>query len=154
MQPQDQFDQQFNTLVATLSAWTEGLQSCAEVSSEQNGDFWRLRLDPHLPTACPVEVIVHRSQTYDIMIGPEAYEGLTLQRFSGIQPMLEAVVRGCVTTLTTRSAATNSTIGFETVLTNGANELWRQSRPAQPADARAPTDTVISTRHYPPYRRA
>lgn len=151
MQSQDHFDRQFDDLVAAFEAWAERLRGVAEVSAERSSAFWRLRAEPHLQAACPVELIVHRNQTYDIMIGAEAYEGLTLESPDALLPLLDAVADGRACTTMRRSAATDTLLEIETILMPTSAPIWRRSRNI--LTYAGGCEAVTTTRHYPPYRR-
>lgn len=159
MLPQDQFNRRFDDLVASLSAWSDALRDTAELMTEVTQTYWRLRLDPQAAGACPVEIILHRNQTYDMMIGQESYEGLPLDAIETVQQVVAAIARGEVMTRITRSAATDQPIGVSTVVGHEESPLFERTRsvthPLSPAAPRnvAVSDAVTHRRHYTPYRR-
>jgi hypothetical protein len=150
MLPQDQFDPRFDTAVASLAAWAATMRDAAEVTIERTASFWRLRLDPLSAGACPAEVILYRHQAYDVMIGPEAYEGLALDSPDAINPILEALVGGAVTTRTARSAATGESVEVHTMVGPPSNPLFSRTRTLAAAGA---GHAISSVKHYLPYRR-
>jgi hypothetical protein len=154
MLPEDVFRRQFDETIATLERRSKGLRTVADVTVETAGDYWRLKLEPFIANACPIEFILHRDQTYDVMIGPEAYERRQGLSPSAYEALLDAVVAGRVTTRRRSSAATGLEIETETVVDLGHDEgIWRASRDA---DGRRPghnRDGVVADRHYVPYAR-
>lgn len=150
MQPQDQFDRRYEETIAALGAWADAVKDVAEVTIERTASYWRLRLDPASSGACPAELILHRNQTYDVMVGPEAYEGLALASFEGLRPLLESIVAGTVATLTRRSAMTHRIVGIETIVGAAHASMFAQTRRLSPA---SPTD-LSTVKHYLPYRRS
>lgn len=150
MQPQDQFERRYEAATIALVAWSETLKDVADVIVERAASYWRLRLDPKASGTCPVEVILHRSQVYDVMIGSESYESLPLDDPDRLQPMLAAIAAGHVVTRTRRSAMTNRLVEIATVIGSANNPLFERARTtgAMPA----PSD-LVAERHYVPYRR-
>lgn len=149
MLPRDQFDRRFDNVVAALTAWAETLADVAETTIETAPAFWRLRLEPLASGPCPVEVILHRSQTFDIMVGGEAYEAEPLSDLDGIKPLLAAIVAGDVATKEIRSAASNRLLETATLVGPLTNPLFERS-----IRSGAESETAITAvKHYPPYRR-
>lgn len=159
MLPQDQFDRRFDDLVASLTAWSDALRDAAEVATEATQTYWRLRLDPQAAGACPAEIILYRTQTYDMMIGQESYEGLPLDAIETVQQALAAIARGEVMTRMTRSAATDQLMAVTTVVGHEASPLFERTRSlSHPLSSAAPctaamSEAVTHRRHYTPYRR-
>jgi hypothetical protein len=152
MQPQDIFRQQFDEVTARLGVLAAGLTDVAEVTRESTASYWRLRIEPKTATACPVELILHRNQTFDVQIGSEALEGLSIESLDLFEPLLSAVVSGAV--LTRRYASTSTGIDYaaETIIGPRDRAVWQHM-----SRNRAPTidlsTCVVSERHYTPYRR-
>lgn len=150
MQPQDQFDRRLDATIAALTAWSETWCDVADVTIEKTSAFWRLRLDPKAIGACAAEVILHRRQTCDWMIGNETYEGLPLDDLDAILPVLDAVTAGTVTTRSRRSAMTDKATEIATVVGDRRAPRFERRRTISPTSG--PGD-VASERHYLPYRR-
>lgn len=151
MLPRDQFDRRFDTVAAALLAWAETLRDVAEVTIETTPAFWRLRLDPCANGPCPVELILHRNQTFDVMIAAEAYEGEALRGLGDLEamePLLAAIVAGNVTTETVRSSATDRLLTITTVVGPAAAPLFQRTRNSGIAGS-----GIVAVRHYPPFRR-
>jgi len=149
MLPPDQFDRRFDTVLAALVAWADRLRDVAEVTTETAPAFWRLRLDPLAIGPCPVELILHRNQTFDVMIAAEAYEGEPLADLDAIEPILAAIVAGNVATKTVRSTATGRLLTTTTVVGLAATPLFERTR-----NTGVPVGAgIVAVRHYPPYRR-
>lgn len=156
MQPLDVFRQHFDTAVQTLEQWAGRQRDVAEVVVERAAGFWRVSLLPLSPTACAIELILHRNQTYDIMIGGESYEGLAVASLDDFEPLLAAIVDGRVRTRYDHRGATNALAGVMTEVMIDGGKVWQQARVVGSVATRAQTDpSVISReRHYAPYRRA
>lgn len=150
MQPQDQFDRRFDATVEALAAWAATMRDAAEVTTESTATFWRLRLDPRAAGGCPAEVILHRHQTCDWMIGAEAYEGLPLDTLDAIQPLLMAIAAGEAATITTRSAMTNRLVEVSTRVGDADMPIFARARTVSRA---AVAGDVTEAKHYLPYRR-
>lgn len=151
MQPQDHFERRYEAATIALAAWGETLQDVADVIVERAVSYWRLRLEPNASGACPIEIILHRGQVYDVMIGSESYESLPLDDPDKLMPTLEAIAAGQVVTWTRRSAMTNRPIEIATIVGAAPNPLFERSRTTGALPV--PSDIVVE-RHYVPYRRA
>ena len=132
-------------------AWAELLQAVADVIVERAVSDRRLRLETNASGACSFEVILHRGQVYDVMIGSESYESLSLDAPDKLKPTLEAIAAGQVVTRTRRSAMTNRPIEIATIVGAAGNPLFERARIT--ADLAAPSD-LVAVRHYVPYRRS
>jgi hypothetical protein len=142
---------------ARLQATVEGLRyyvpSIADVAHcEEYSDhgFWKLAVQPFTAGACPVELILHATQRYDILAGSESFEDCQIVSLDHFLPILDAVAEGRVKQLTYFSIATGSEIARETQIACSFGS-WRDGSGDLAALAR---DGVrVETRHFLPYRR-
>lgn len=154
----DMFRTALAPIVAGLEAWADTLAGVAAVEHGQEGTFWRLALQPIAPAACPVEIIVHQRQTYDVGIGPESYEDLPLEDLGRLLPLLQAVAAGRVVTRSWTTLATGALGMVETIVemdVAGRSDTWQRERVLLgPNSAGVRATGRARDRHYAPYDRA
>lgn len=151
MRPDDAFRIELEATVRAAEAWCQRHRDVAAIALEPAPAYWRLGARPHAPSACPVEVVLHADQSWDLAIGPEIYEGLTDQPLSRLLPLLEAVSAGRVVTRSVRSATTGLPLSVHTLIAIGDGEAWQRVRVL--GEAPAETRTVNQDRRYVPYRQ-
>ncbi len=151
----DAFRPQLHAAIETLRAWSRGLADCATIDEAEAADHWRVTIAPHAPAACPVELILHAGQRFDIAIGPETYEDQPLDDIALFASLLGAIAEGRVVTRTWSTQATGAVVETETVidLSGDGGAKWAGSR-ADPVLGRLTTRDACEarTRHYAPYR--
>ncbi len=152
MLPDDTFRVELEHTVRAVEAWCRGLADVATFESETADSFWRMRCRPKAPSACPVEVIVRRSQVWDLDIGPETYETMAGQPLATLMPLLDAIAAGRVITRTVRSPVTGRPLSVHTIIAPGEPGEWQRARTID--EAPAGTATVHQDRRYVPYRQA
>jgi hypothetical protein len=155
MQPHDVFRRQFDATVAALGRFAESLADVARVSMEATPDYWVLTLDPHAATACPLELVLHRAQVFDIAIGGESYDGRPSLALDAFEALLAAIVAGRVVLRVARSLVSGRIVRVTSVVAPGsAHEMQFAGMPTDAALAASPELEVITAeRHFTPYRR-
>ena len=154
MQSDDLFRLGFDNATARLAAWAERLGDAATVQTENLGQYWRLSLVPHAANACPVELILHRdTQSFDIQLGQEAFEGHRVEAFQLLEDILMSVVAGHVVTQQLCSPGSGSLLAVETRVSLATGEAWSGLRLTDIGAQRPTHDAIIRARHWVPYRR-
>jgi hypothetical protein len=151
MQPNDVFERDYVATVTRLEAKLQGLARVARIDTELTRNFWRGRIDPHAVNACRLELIVYRSQHYDITIGPETYEGRMVQSLGTFEGLLDAISSGHVITRRWRSATTGALIRVETRVSMADGSVWQDSHEHCPSSSDA---LEMRDHHYVAYARA
>lgn len=147
----DAFRNRLHETIRTLRARCEELKSVASIRETETEDYWGVWLCPHAPTACPLELILHRDQRYDVTIGSETYEHLSADELALLPRLLDSVADGTVITRTWATRATGMTHSIQTIVPLDGS-LWQASEETAVA-ARVPRDDCLATdRHYAPYR--
>ena len=124
MQSDDAYRNELHALIRELRAWIEGFAEIVEYEATEAADYWRLAVMPRAATACPIELILHRNQRYDMTIGRETYEDRPIESLGLFQPLLQAIVEGHVITRTWTTLATGAHHSVETIVDLGG-EIWR-----------------------------
>jgi hypothetical protein len=104
--------------------------------------------------ACPVELILHRTtQSYDLQVGGESWEGLRVNSLDDFVPLLEAIMAGHVVTRAFHAALSHALLRIETTIDapNGPALCLDRTTPVGRRLPRA--DALIRDRHWLPYRR-
>lgn len=139
--------------VDRLRSWAAAHADCAEILDEESRDYWRLLIRPHVASACPIEIVVHRDQRFDAQIGDEVYESRPVERFDHFAPLFEAVAGGKVITRTWATAGTGSLHSVETIIDIGDSEIRDERINAAVANFAGRDACVAIDRHWLPYRR-
>jgi len=141
-------------LLATIESLRYFVPSIADVARcEEQSDtgFWKLTMSPQTAGACPVELILHSSQRYDIMVGNEVYEDREIVSLEHFVPLLEAISEGHVKERTYYSIATGALVS-RTTFVRYQFGVWQDGSFLSdvPVD-----DNALSweDRHFLPYRR-
>ena len=154
MRADDAFRTELHTTIRALRAWSDTLIDVAQRDIAEADAHWRLRLAPHEPAACPVEVVIYSDQRYDAAIGSEVYEDLPATDLSTLLPLLQAIFDGKLVTRTWATLATGAHLATATIAETTAG-TWMNEHVneaiARIADREA---TSVRDHHYAPYRRA
>jgi hypothetical protein len=154
MQSDDTFRRAYETTIAQLVTWAEQQRDASRVECENEQNFWRLRLEPLVTAACPVELIIHRpTQRFDIQIGPEGWADIAIERLSIFQPMLVAIVAGRVVTRTWLSTSSGVLLQTDTELALVDGTQWMRSRMSTLGQQLSAAQRVSKVKHWVAYRR-
>jgi hypothetical protein len=149
----DTFLAKLSQTVASLRAWTGFVADVATVEYAETDDCWHLGLTPHVPNACPVELLMRRDQRFDLRIAGETYEDRPIATLDLFQPLIEAIADGRVITRHTVSRLTGIVHATSTVVTLADGTVFEDGR--QNPDAPRLRDPPLERRdiHFVPYRR-
>jgi hypothetical protein len=142
-------------LLATIESLRYFVPSVADVAqSEEQSDtsYWKLSLTPHTAGACPIELILHSSQRYDVMIAAEAYEDREIASLDMFVPLVEAITAGRIVERSWFQLTTGAKTARETLVSMGNGKVWQDGSGL--GSVRGHEDTVrCEDRHFLPYRR-
>ncbi len=153
MQPQDVFNRGFADATAAIDAWLPSMAAHAAIEREQAERYWRVRLTPHQPNACPVELMLSREQVFDCDIGPESAENQPITDLGLFLPMLRAVTEGRVLLRRWRAQATGSELVRELVVDLAPEQSWSMRRRIRAGNATTEASAVACDQVYVAYRR-
>jgi hypothetical protein len=156
MLPDDTFRARLRSAIGRIKATLARLSTVAHVDETETDKYWRIAVEPVARNACPFELIVHvERQSFDIVIGPEAYEGCPVDGDALLPAMVEAIVAGDVTTRRWTSANTGAPHSVDTIVPLPDGSDWQRSRLEGPAARAIPAASRICDDHrYAPYARA
>ncbi len=154
MQAHDVFNRAFDDATAAIEAWLPTIARDATVDRERTEQYWRVRLTPHQAEACPVELMLSRSQMFDCDVGPESAVGLHISDLGLFLPLLKAVVEGRVVLRTWSALATGSELVREMIVDVATAQQWTVRRLVQAGAAATEATAVASDHVYVAYRRA
>jgi hypothetical protein len=155
MQSDDVFRKAFEAASTRMTSWAEQQRDGAAVDYERSVDFWRVSLVPRAHNACPVELMLHRpTQTYDLQIGPETWEGQPVGDLEQFIPLLEAIVAGRVVVRNYVAAQSGVTLRVATIVmpTDAAPVTYDRVTPFGVRLTGA--EALVREQHWVPYRRA
>lgn len=155
MLPDDVFRTQFQATAAALVRWAESIRDVADAAVGEGHGFWKLTVAPHVPGACPFEMIVRSGQRLDISVAGETYEDRPMPAVERLLGVAEAIGEGRVVERHWRSQMTGTLVLVETIVRPGAGEAWcerRMLRPLVPAPDKE-GQAEFCDRHFLPYRR-
>lgn len=142
-------------LLATIESLRYFVPSVADVAQheEQSAQgFWKLSMTPLTPGACPVELILHETQRYDVMIASETYEDREIASLDIFVPLMEAITSGRLIERSWFSLQTGTQVARETLITLPKGALWTDG--SKPPDVEGRNqDFRFEDRHFLPYRR-
>jgi hypothetical protein len=153
MQPQDVFNRAFDDATAAIDAWLSTVAGTAIVDREKTDTYWRLRLTPHEDTACPVELMLSRAQTFDCDIGRESAEAQPITDLGIFLPLLKSVTEGRVFLRTWSSLATGSEIMREQIVRLSDAQMWSIRRMVRAGSAATEATAVARDHVYVGYKR-
>ncbi|MEQ1576779.1 MAG: hypothetical protein ABL894_03925 [Hyphomicrobium sp.] len=142
-------------LLATIESLRYFVPSVADVArSEENSSsgFWKVSMTPLTHGACPVELILHGTQRYDVMIGSETYEDREITSLELFVPLMEAISAGLVLERTWFSLSTGAKIGRETIVTLPKGSIWQDGSGMKGVCGQE-DKLRREDRHFLPYRR-
>jgi hypothetical protein len=145
----DTFRAYFDRTAAALTAWRGHVIDVAACAVVIENRVLRLALRPKTPLACSCELLLYPQQTYDIAIGPEVYEDVTLDGREDFLPLLTALTDGRVVTRRNVSAVTGRLVSIDTIVSIAGGREWRRGRMIAAPDE----ETIARDHHYLPYRR-
>lgn len=154
MLPDDLFRSRLQTTITALKYWAPSIADSARVEESETGNYWKLSVTPRLANACPLELILHFDQRYDLAIGGETYESLPIESFDIFMPFVEAVASGRVVQRRWVSRLTGLERSVEMLVTLAGGGIWRETRgtstPLPPLDD---DGTELKEKRFLPYRR-
>lgn len=155
MRSDDAFRRAFEQATAELAMAAAALEDVATVTVERAASYWRLALQPTAPAACPLELVLDpESQTFDIQIGPDTWEGSPIDDVATLTDLVTAVVDGRVVSRKVCTHATGSALATETLVTLLNGDTWRRRRTTPLGERLDVADATTIDRHWAPYRRA
>ncbi|HXF53331.1 MAG TPA: hypothetical protein VNK52_04330 [Hyphomicrobiaceae bacterium] len=153
MLPDDTFEVKLAETMATVRAWSGFVADVADVEDAEIGDAWHFGLVPHMAGACPVEVVVRRSdQRCDFTIAGESYEDIAIADLDLLPKVLAAVADGRVIRRHGVSRATGLKRFTATIVRLPDGGVFEMAHPSPGAPA---VESEIEWRdwHFLPYRR-
>jgi hypothetical protein len=117
MQSDDLFRRAFEATCVRLTAWADEHRDVATIDHERAPDYYRLSVMPTAANACAVELMLHRpSQSYDLQIADDMWEGLPIPDLNTFVPLLDAIVAGRVVVRRHRAAGSGILLKVETLV--------------------------------------
>lgn len=154
MQSDDMFRRAFEAATLRLTAWADQHRDAATIEHERSPDFYRLSVMPHAANACAVELMLHRpTQTYDLQIAEDMWEGLAVDALEPFVPMLDAIVAGQVVVRRHRAAGSGVLLKVETLIMPDAAVPMTFTRITDLGQALPGGDAIAQDQHAVPYRR-
>ena len=106
MLPDDVFRERLEKTLVDLETWAEETRGSADIAITASDRYWRMVVRPFFQGACPFELLIKASQTFDLALDREAYENKPVQRFDLFLILAKAIVAGHVERIETRNELT------------------------------------------------
>jgi hypothetical protein len=152
--PDDAFRAQLRAVLSRIKTWAASMGDVARIEMSEADTYWRLRAEPAAEHACPLELIIHADQHFDLIVGPETYERRPIEDVQLFAQLVEAIGDGRVITRTLASRNTDAVRSVETLVALDGGAKWRGEHLNKPlASAIQAEDCEARERHYVPYRR-
>jgi hypothetical protein len=128
MQPTDTFARVYDAAIVDLEAWAAAHRSVARIHCERSPSYWHVEVRPLAANACAAELILHRSQRCDLIVGAETYENQEIGDPRRWRHVLDAIVAGDVIVRRWVTTATAAVAKIETVVSLADGTEWRGER--------------------------
>jgi hypothetical protein len=149
----DVYKTQLRTTAAELEFWLATLRNVAAIDTARDEASWRVSALPHVPEACPFELMLRADQHYDVTVAHETYEDQPIDGLDAFQPLLAAITDGRIVTRMWSTAATATLMRIETIVSPPGGHVWTRSRQLVPAHRFDADSIIIRDHHYAPYAR-
>lgn len=154
MQSDDQYRRAFDAAAVRMTAWADRHRDAATIDHERAPDFFRLSVTPLAQNACAVEVMLHRpTQTYDLQIAEDMWEGLPAPDLDMFISLLDAIVAGRVVLRRHRAAGSGVLLKVETLVMTEAQPPLTFTRITDLGQALPLGNAIAQDQHAVPYRR-
>ncbi|MGZ5823953.1 MAG: hypothetical protein ACXWJ2_08430, partial [Hyphomicrobium sp.] len=140
--------------ITALCYWAPSIADAAHIEEAETGSYWKIKVAPTLPQACPFELILHFDQRYDLAVADENYESLPIESFDIFVPFVEAIADGSIVQRRWVSRLTGLERSVETLVTLPGGGIWREARGEPHLMPSLEDDgTELRERRFLPYRR-
>lgn len=153
MQPQDVYNRAFDATTAAMDRWIETIKDVAHVEREQTNNYWRLRVRPFEPNSCAAELMLSRSQTFDLEIATEGLSSQPVTDLSLFQPLLQAIAEGRAVKRNWSASATGVELMREIIVRLTDGREWTMRRMVSAGTAATETSALANDRVFVAYRR-
>lgn len=154
MLPDDVFRERLEQTLVDLEAWAEETRSNADITITASDRYWRMTVFPFLAGACPFELLLNASQTFDLSLDGEIYENRPVERFDFFIRLAQAIAAGRVERIETRNSLTGLLIAIAMRVEIAPDWRWMGSRRILKHDLNLLTaDEERQTRRFLPYSR-
>ena len=153
MLPEDVFNRGFDAIVERLNQDFDALKDVATVEREQAATFWRARVQPHARNACGMELVLHRNQRFDLVVGDETAEGQVIAAFDFFPKLVAALSLGQVVCRTLSAPSTGTPLVRETRVTLDDGTLWSIRRTLVACSSETEREALQADKHFAPYAR-
>ena len=148
------FQRRLRAIAARFHDWSRDLGDHADFETTDNHGYWRFAANPHVPNACPFEILVHPGDIVDFYIDDRVYEERRLEPLDTLLSLVKAISEGHVITRLWYSALTGMVLASESIITMEDGGSWSERRVNEQARH---LDGVVRNRHdrrFVPYRRS
>jgi hypothetical protein len=112
MLPDDVFRERLEQTLIGLEKWAQETRNCAEIEIIASDRYWRMDVRPSFPGACPFELLINSSQTFDLSLDGEVYENRPIENFDLFLKIANSIAAGRVEQIETRNALTGIPIAI------------------------------------------
>lgn len=154
MTSDDVFRSRLESTIASLRYWVPQIADAARIEEAQAPSFWKIAVTPHVPGACPFELMLRSNQSFSLVLDREVYEDLPADSLNLFLPLLDAIAEGRVIQRHFVSAATGEVRRVTSIVDLSGDNVWQAGREAGPSvEQTADIPLECRDRHFLPYRR-
>jgi hypothetical protein len=153
MLPDDAFHARLAQTMASLRAWSGFVADVAVIENAEIGDAWHFGLAPHMPGACPVELVLRHDQRYDLTIAGQSYEDREIASLDLFPRLIAAIAEGRVVRRHAVSRATGLVHLTSTIVRLADGSVFEAADPRPAAPALSDPQLEWRDLHFLPYRR-
>lgn len=149
----DTFHAKLAQTMASLRAWSGFVADVCAIEDAEIGGSWHFGLTPHMPNACPVELLLRLDQRFDLTVASEQYEDRPIPSLDLFLPLVQAIADGRVVTRRVVSRMTGLVHATLTVVTLSDGGLFEDGHPNPDAPVLREASLEWRDTRYLPYRR-
>ena len=149
----DAFHAKLMLTMASLRAWSGFVADVAVIEDGEIGESWHFGLVPHMPSACPVELVLRHDQRYDLTVAGESYEDRPIASLDLFPRLIEAIADGRVVRRYAVSRTTGLLHATSTVVRLRDGVVFEDGHPCLDVPALPAPPLEWRDLHFLPYRR-
>jgi hypothetical protein len=149
----DTFHARLLATMASLRAWSGFVADVAAIEDAEIGDAWHFGLTPHMPGACPVDLVLRRDQRFDLTVAGQSYEDREVASLELFPPLMAAIADGRVVRRRAVSRATGLVHHTSTIVRLPDGSVFEAGYPSPGGPVLADPTLEWRDLHFLPYRR-
>lgn len=150
----DVYRSRLSSVIDRLEGWARDARDAADVDTQSAPTYWKMRVSPKQPGACPFELLVLADQRFNLRIADEVFEDKPIDSLDFFPMLVRAIAAGRVARIEIRNAMTGALESVETRVALEDGWAWIGERRITPRSKRTPDGGDVMREHrFLPYSR-